>query len=86
MKTYKNLFAQVTAFETLYQAYQLARRGKRDRVAVADFEFNLEGNLLRLQEGLQAQTYQPGGYHNFTIYEPKRRLVSAARSKYKQSD
>jgi len=48
MKTYKNQFAQVTAFETLYQAYQLARRGKRDRVAVADFEFNLEGNLLRL--------------------------------------
>jgi retron-type reverse transcriptase len=78
MKTYKNLYTQVTAFESLYQAYRLARRGKRDRAAVADFELNLEGNLLRLQEELQVQTYQPGGYHNFIIYEPKHRLVSAA--------
>jgi retron-type reverse transcriptase len=78
MKTFKNLFGQVTSFENLYQAYRLARRGKRDRPAVADFEFNLEANLLRLQAELEAQTYQPGGYHNFYIYEPKRRLVSAA--------
>jgi RNA-directed DNA polymerase len=78
MKTYKNLYSQVTAFETLYQAYRLARRGKRDRAAVADFEFDLEHNLLDLQAELQSQTYLPGGYHNFYIYEPKRRLVSAA--------
>lgn len=78
MKAYKNLYPQVTAFENLYRAYRLARRGKRHRAAVADFEYNLEGNLLRLQEELQAQTYRPGAYHNFIIFEPKRRLVSAA--------
>lgn len=78
MKTYKNLFSQICSFENLYKAYRLARRGKRDREAVAAFEFNLECNLLRLQAELQAQNYQPGSYHNFYIYEPKRRLVSAA--------
>ena len=78
MKTYKNLFAQICNFENLYRAYRLARRGKRDRASVADFEFNLESNLLRLQEELQTHAYRPGGYHNFYIFEPKRRLVSAA--------
>jgi RNA-directed DNA polymerase len=34
--------------------------------------------LLGLQYALQSQSYQPGGYHNFYIFEPKRRLVSAA--------
>ena len=78
MKTYKNLYPQIFSFEGLYKAYRLARRGKRDRQAVADFEFNLEGSLLHLQEELQAQTYRPSAYHNFYIFEPKRRLVSAA--------
>ena len=78
MKTYKNLYSQICTFENLYYAFRLARRGKRDREAVATYEFNLEGNLLRLQAALYAQTYQPGSYHNFYIFEPQRRLVSAA--------
>jgi len=78
MKTFKNLYPQIIAFENLYHAYRLARRGKRDRAAVADFEFNLESKLLDLQSDLQMQTYRPGEYHNFYIFEPKRRLVSAA--------
>jgi RNA-directed DNA polymerase len=57
MKTYKNLYPQVISFETLYQAYRLARRGKRERQVVADFEFNLESRLLELQSELQTQTY-----------------------------
>lgn len=60
MKKAKNLYLKITNFENLYSAYRLARRGKRDRAAVADFEFNLETNLLSLQESLQSQTYQPG--------------------------
>ena len=78
MKTYKNLYPQICDFATLYGAYRRARCGKRDRVAVASFEFDLERNLLQLQDELQAQTYAPGGYTNFYIHEPKRRLVSAA--------
>jgi len=78
MKTYKNLYPQICAFDNLYWAYRDARKGKRDRAAVADFEFNMEHNLFALEDGLRAQTYQPGAYTNFYIYEPKRRLVSAA--------
>jgi len=78
MKTYKNLYPQIYTFENLYTAYRKARRGKRSRVAVAAFEFDMEHNLLELQRELCDQTYRPGAYHNFIIREPKRRLVSAA--------
>ena len=78
MKTYKNLYAQVCDFDNLYWAYRRARLGKRGRAAVAIFEFDLEPNLLGLQHELRNHTYEPGGYTNFHIHEPKRRLVSAA--------
>ena len=78
MKTYKNLYPRITSFANLYQAFRAARKGKRDRAAVAAFEFDLESNLLALAAELRDQTYQPGSYTSFYIYEPKRRLVSAA--------
>jgi RNA-directed DNA polymerase len=78
MKTYKNLYPKIYDFENLYWAFRAARKGKRSRAAVAAFEFDLEHNLLTLQDELRDQTYRPGDYDNFYIYEPKRRLVSAA--------
>jgi RNA-directed DNA polymerase len=78
MKTYKNLYPQIYSFENLYLAFRAARKGKRSRVAVAAFEFDMERNLLQLQTELRDQTYRPSFYDNFYIYEPKRRLVSAA--------
>ncbi len=78
MKTYKNLYPQIYNFANLYESFLAARKGKRDRIAVAGFEFDLEHNLLALERELGDQTYRPGPYTNFYIYEPKRRLVSAA--------
>ena len=78
MKCYKNLYPCIASFPNLYQAFRAARRGKRDRAAVAAFEFDLESNLLALAGELREKTYQPGNYTSFYIYEPKRRLVSAA--------
>jgi len=78
MKTYKSLYPKIYDFGNLYWAFRAARKGKRDRPAVAAFEFDLEHNLLTLQDELRDQTYRPGDYDNFYIHEPKRRLVSAA--------
>lgn len=77
-RTYKNLFPQVFSFQNLLAAFHRARRGRADREYVAEFEFFLEDNLLRLETELRAETYRPGGYHSYYIYEPKKRLVSAA--------
>ncbi len=78
MKTYRNLYHQVYDFENLYAAYVAARRGKRERFAVICFEQHVEDHLIRLQNELQAQTYQPGAYRHFYIFEPKKRKISAA--------
>ena len=78
MKTYKHLYPRITDFENLRLAFKNAARGKRSRWDVAAFEFDLEKNLLDLQDELQSQTYTPGPYYNFRIYDPKPRLISAA--------
>ena len=78
MKTYKNLYPQIYTFENLHTAYRRARKGKRCRVEVAAFEFDMEHHLLQLQSELRDGTYRPGPCHSFYIREPKRRLVSAA--------
>jgi retron-type reverse transcriptase len=78
MKRYGNLWRQVTDFENLLRAARQAQRGKRFRANVLNFNYHLEQNLAQLQHELQSQTYQPGAYHSFRIFEPKPRLISAA--------
>ena len=41
VKTFKNLYPCIYDFENLYWAYRRARKGKRNRRDVAEFEFNL---------------------------------------------
>lgn len=78
MQSYRNLYPEITAFANLYAAFRKARKGKRDRPAVAAFEVDLEANLFQLQEELRTRTYTPGAYHNFYLRERKLRLISAA--------
>jgi retron-type reverse transcriptase len=78
MQVFRDLYPQVCSFENLYQAYRKARRGKRGKASVSSFECNQEEELWRLHDELRSHTWQPGQYHNFTIHDPKRRLISAA--------
>jgi hypothetical protein len=57
---------------------QNAARGKRYTPAVATFEYDLEKNLIEIENDLRNETYELGGYHSFQIDRPKRRLVNAA--------
>lgn len=45
---------------------------------MAAYELEAETRLLRLQERLEAGTYQPGAYRTFVVREWKRRVISAA--------
>ena len=78
MKTYSGLYPKICSFENLWEAARRAQRGKRFQYSVSRFNFHLERELFCLQDELLTQTYQPGLYHEFTIYEPKKRLISAA--------
>lgn len=78
MKTYGGLYDRISAFDNLERAAHAARRGKRTRPDVAAFEFALERELLQLQSELRDQSYRPGEYRQFRIFEPKPRLISRA--------
>ena len=78
MKRHRHLYPQVWDFDNLYRAYRRARKGKRGKTPAASFEFNLEEELVCLQEELRDKAYRAGPYCSFTIREPKRRLISAA--------
>jgi retron-type reverse transcriptase len=78
MKTFKNLYPKIHNFANLEAAFYKARRGKRHQVNVATFECNLAEELLALADELKTESYQPGGYRHFHIYDGKPRRISAA--------
>lgn len=78
MKRYGNLWPHVIDFENLLASTRKAQRGKRFRENVLAFNYNLERELLRLHQELKSQTYHPGKYKTFQVWEPKPRLISAA--------
>jgi RNA-directed DNA polymerase len=77
-KTFKNLYEQVASFENLWLAYRKARRGKRYGVPAASFDRHAEESVMQIQKELISGCWTPGNYRNFYIYEPKKRLISAA--------
>ncbi|MBF0106323.1 MAG: group II intron reverse transcriptase domain-containing protein [Deltaproteobacteria bacterium] len=72
------MFEKIVSFENLLLAAKFARRGKRQKYATARFNLDLECELWRLQNELVTKSWRHGGYHNFKIFEPKERLISAA--------
>lgn len=61
----------------LNKAYLKARKGKNGSEEVLRFTFNLERELIKLQEQLMNENYKTGNYRHFTIFEPKERKISA---------
>lgn len=78
MKTHKNLYTQICSFENLLLAAKKAAAGKRFQPHVLAFFRDFEANALQLLHELRTCTYHPGPYKAFFIYEPKKRLISAA--------
>ncbi len=78
MKRENNLFEKIISFENILIASRKARRGKRYKASTAEFEYNLERNILNIIDTLSNKTYIPGIYRDFHIYDPKKRVISAA--------
>ena len=78
MHRHRHLFERIATLENLIAAGKSALRGKRSRLPGAAFLADFEKEVFGLHEELCAGTYRHGGYHYFTIYEPKERLVAAA--------
>lgn len=68
-------YDKLCEWSNLYGAYRLARRGKRWKNSVAKVEANVLEAIAVLQHELQTRTYRPGGYREFYVHEPKKRLI-----------
>jgi retron-type reverse transcriptase len=70
-------YEEICKFETLYQAYLKARKGKRSRPSTQSYEANALACTEKVSEQLARKRYRPGEFNTFYIYEPKRRLIQA---------
>lgn len=75
------LIRRIYSWENLFNAYQHAAKGKWFENEVVIFSQNLEENLIEIQNELINRTYKVGRYHEFYVYEPKKRLVMALKFK-----
>lgn len=66
-------------YKNLLQAYQTCKRHKSSSVECLEFSYNLEQNLLELEEELRNRTYQPGKSVAFVVSKPKVREVFASK-------
>lgn len=76
-KRHRNLYKQITSIDNLRDAYKKTSAGKRRTWGYLEWKEYADRNLRILQEDLVAKTYERGEYREFTIFEPKPRMISA---------
>jgi hypothetical protein len=74
---YKNLFPAIVADANLREAYRLTALGKRQTLGYLAYKEESEVRLADLRTALLAGTYRPAAPHEFWVYEPKARRISA---------
>jgi len=78
MKRVGNLFESVISFENLLEASRLAMKGSGRTNITCRFFFDLEDQILTLQDELKENSYRPGPYRYFMIKDPKDRTIAVA--------
>ncbi|MCP5045384.1 MAG: RNA-dependent DNA polymerase [bacterium] len=77
MRRLGQVWPHIVDFTALLQATRRAAQGKRSDAAVARFLGRLEPEVLRLQRELSDGRWQPGPIRQFSIRDPKPRLITA---------
>lgn len=78
MKRFGNLMAQIIDYQNLRLAWLKALRGKRKSNGVLLFFRDLNTNLAAIKKRLESNNPDWGHYRQFTITDPKERIISAA--------
>ena len=76
-KSIKNSFYKKLTFDSLINAHDRARINKNYKKEVLLFNIDLETNICNILKKLKENTYTPGIYRTFTIYEPKERIIKS---------
>lgn len=73
------LYRKICSMQNLWQAaHRTLLEGRRFKNEGAKFKLQYEKHLLQIHTELATQTYTPGVYKSFVIFEPKQRIVLAA--------
>jgi RNA-directed DNA polymerase len=76
-KKHRNLIERITADATMLEALRLTSRGKRLTPARLEFKEFSSLNLDRLAHDMRTGAYVQGEPHQFNIFDPKLRTISA---------
>lgn len=78
-KKNQSLFDQVCSFENLCLSFYQCSKGKREKNGHQKFLFAYGERLKSIENELkETHTYNWGGYREFFVHDPKKRLVMAA--------
>lgn len=75
------MYERLCSYENLLSAFEKSSKGKTRKCYVIKFKKKLRENLLKLQEELKSQTYEPKPLKTIIISDPKTRKIS--KSKYR---
>lgn len=73
----KKLFEQVADFGNLYKAYKKSKSGKGFSKSSQRFQVAALDGIHQIKRRLETKTYEVGKYNEFTVYEPKERIIKA---------
>lgn len=76
-KRHANLIERIADIENLRIAYEKTANNKRLTFGYLEFKEYALKNLLSIQEELLDGAWEQGQFREFTVYEPKPRLISA---------
>ncbi len=77
----KSIFKQIILLGNLFIAWKEFKRGKSQKTDVQSFAFDLNNNLLKIQDKLKSKTWKPCGYISFYVKDPKLRNIHKASVK-----
>ncbi len=76
-------FEKVIDFNNMYKAYRKAKCGKGYKKSAAKFNIMALDGINALIEQLKNKTYKISSYNEFTVYEPKERVIKTTSFKDK---
>jgi len=76
-KRHNNLIERIASMDNLREAYRKTALNKTQSFGYLEFREYDEVNLLHIREAILAGDWKQGEYRQFTVCEPKARLISA---------
>ena len=73
----KTDFEKICDFGNLYKAYKKSKSGKGFNKSSIRFQTSALDGIYQIKRRLETKTYNVSPYHEFTIHEPKERIIKA---------